>query len=128
MKDIATYIGEAVANRTSGKYNNNLGPRKENVLNWLEYNDFKRYEWDGVGDKHIEVDERTYMVGPGAKSGWGSRYNWISIHTPDIYELILWFDKNDMFKEYRLDSSKRNWGETISKDFDGVVKILDGSK
>jgi hypothetical protein len=125
MKDIATYIGEAVASRTSGKYNNNLGPRKENVLNWLEYNDFKRYEWDGVGDKHIEVDERTYMVGPGAKVG-RNRYNWISIHTPDIYELILWFGENDMFKEYRLDSEK-NSGKYL-KDFSNVVKILDGSK
>jgi hypothetical protein len=125
MKDIATYIGEAVANRTSGKYNHNLGPRKENVLNWLEYNGFKRYEWDGKGEMHIVDDESTYMVGP--RPGTGQfRYNWISIHTPDIYELILWFNENGMFKEYRLDSEK-NSGEYL-KDFSDVVKILDWSK
>ena len=86
---LSEYLIEAVATRTTGKY---FDPSKDSVITWLDLHGFRRYEYyEPDTDIHLQDEEKTYMVGPNIKGRETS--DWVSIHTPEIYEIVMWFDQ-----------------------------------
>jgi hypothetical protein len=119
---LSEYLIEAVAKRKSGKYGG-IKPYKESVIEWLNSKGFIPYEWDYSATKHLRYPRMTYMTGPYRNAEDGEASNWISIHTPDIYELVAWFDTDGIFTRYRI-IRNRNGSSNSIHDFKGFSEIL----
>ena len=118
---LSEYLIEAVAKRKSGKYG--VKPYKESVIEWLDRNGFTSHKWDGSGTRHLRGSRMTYMTGPYSTPEDGEPINWISIHTPDIYELVAWFDTDGRFTRYRIVRNGTSGTDSIY-DFKGFSEIL----
>jgi hypothetical protein len=118
---LSEYLIEAVAVRTTGKY---LEPSKEPVIEWLDSHGFRRYEYyEPDTDIHLREKDKTYMVGPNIKGRETS--DWVSIHTPETYEIVMWFDqRTGRISDIELRGYSSN-GDSIS--FLKAKSILDKS-
>lgn len=92
MKDIREYIKEAISSKRTGKYAPESN--KKSIIDWLDANGFKRYFYAGDPNVHTKRSEKSYLVGP---NNHIESTNWVSAHTKDVFELVIWFDRHDDF-------------------------------
>lgn len=122
------HLSEALISKRTGNY---LKPNKFTILDWLAKNGFlamdkRTYKnpHEFLSSKLSKEDRKIFFIGPvldgDKEEDWT---NWLSIHTKNIFELVIWFntDSENSFKEAEVRSSNH----TIKRlDFDEVKRML----
>ncbi len=122
------HLSEALLSKSTGNY---LRPNKSSMLDWLAKNGFlamdkRTYKnpHEFLSSKLSKEDRKIFFIGPAVNGDKEEDWtNWLSIHTKNIFELVIWFntDYENSFKEAEIRSSNH----TIERlDFDEVKRML----